>query len=468
MTFREKFLREWELYALMALAITLRLPDLGLPFFWDEMLVYVKPAYLLVTYGFSQLLHSRVEPLLFFGHEPGFAALLGLTFKLFGVQVEAARGLMLALTAMQLFYTYRIGVWFAGRLAGSAAVLLWFAIPVVYAHSTQALADVAAASFAIAACYQAIRARPKSYMVFGLLAGSMRVTALAVFIPVLLMKIFMPRERPEITARKFFYYSAPLLSIPAYFLLEKFATGSWITTPAAEGFSFQPEKYFANLSAYALDQLWVEQNLRFLTLSALAGALLAFFKLGKGPEVFLFLGITASYLLGVSFFSQANMRYCIPIYSLIAVLAAAIFVRITSYRWLWLLPVLLWVTASARQLHGTDSYVGNGFEDDLQHRDIVKVHQQMADYLQKTFPGKRIYAVWPFSQAIRLPFLGYVENPALLGTVNPSEPFDLLVLTETSAPGDYLKQQETIEKFKLVEIKRFTRSGKSISLWAHR
>ena len=123
--------------------VALKASVLGLPFFWDEIVVYALPAQNLFTNGLSQI-HPlfRSFPELFFGHPPAYAFSLALAYKIFGATPLVARTFTLAMACLGLGASFQLVSRLTRPWIGFLAVLLLALDPNYFSQSTQVLSDV--------------------------------------------------------------------------------------------------------------------------------------------------------------------------------------------------------------------------------------------------------------------------------------------------------------------------------------
>jgi hypothetical protein len=137
------------------------------------------------------------------------------------------------------------------------------------------------------------------------------------------------------------------------------------------------------------------------------------------------------------------------------------------------------------------------FENNLAMADFVELHQTAAQFLEKTYPNRRIYTAWPLTQALRDPAFGYVKTKqAPVETADlrystlrviDSKNVDVLVLySRTWEPEwgvlrfgiverflhrfyEYEPQMNTAqvrEHFGLIPVQRWTRRGQWVEIYA--
>lgn len=449
---RAWFFAEGEILLLLLLALCLKAPALSVPFFWDEILTYAGPARWLSENGLYRVLPGLHPAQLFFGHPPGLSLASALLFKIFGSHPEPARILVLTTSLTQLFFTYRLGVHFRGRATGFAAAAALLALPTFFAHSTQALGDVTAAGFGAAALYYALKNEGKHYALWALLAVLSKETALALVLPVFIWSLLRDRSPASIL-----WYAAPLLALGGFFLSEKIFTGRFTNFPFMETVAFVDEGYFSRLLRYGHAFFFSHANAALATAAGLGALTL----LRRRPrEVTLLLAVLLCYWGGISVLTLINDRYWLPVLPLLAVLAASL-----AFDRKWLLAPLLgaWIWSTLSFHHDAQSVPGHGWEESMNYRDVVSVHQEACRYVEEHYPRSKVYAVWPLSDALLFPWLGYVSQKF---EVVPAAPYDLVLVSDASAHYGYEAQRTEIKSAGLRLIRRFEKNGKYAEIWA--
>ena len=113
-------------------------------------------------------------------------------------------------------------------------------------------------------------------------------------------------------------------------------------------------------------------------------------------------------------------RYLLPILPILyAAIAAAASVYPASWRWFSHTAMVALLIAG---WFWNPSYPFS-YENNLAWTDFVALQKEAANYLEAYAPDKRIASAWPFTGAIKHPYLGYVERP----------------LTGVELPGFHLK-----------------------------
>jgi len=464
---KELLRRHWPILGFIFLVTMLKFKELSLPYFWDELIVYAKPAQWLYLNGLYRVLPGLHPPTIFFGHIPGFSWLVALGFKLFGAQFEVARSVVLALHLIQFIFTYRLGSLLGGRSAGIAAAAALFAIPTVFSHSTQVLSDPALASLVVAAVYYACVGNDRSYSWIAVLAALMKETSLAFSVPVFFVRIFQAKQRNELTGLLLIRYGLPIAAVFGFFLSEKVATGSFTNFPFTETLSLAPLPILERAQYYAHVYLWQSQNLSLLVSASALGAISIAIKGTRLQRWFLLFAVSifVCFWLGISCFTAINARYFLPVFPFVCATAAGGLSLLMGRSWP-LLAVSVWIWICVPNYHGAGSGIGHGWEENMQHKDMIEVHIEAAKFLEKNHPTSRIYAVWPIHAQLSDPFFGYVQNA--LNTVHApasEKYYDLIVAAESSVPNLYAEQLKAIKSEHLILEKSFLKNGKLIEVW---
>jgi len=136
------------------------------------------------------------------------------------------------------------------------------------------------------------------------------------------------------------------------------------------------------------------------------------------------------------------------------------------------------------------------FENNLAMVDFVELHRTAAQFVEKTYPNRRIYTAWPLTQALRDPAFGYVHaklSPtetadlrySTLQAIDPKKVDVLVLYSRTWEPGwgvlrfgiiqrflhrfyEYEPQMNSAqvrEHFGLSPVQRWTRRGQWIEIY---
>ena len=150
-------------------------------------------------------------------------------------------------------------------------------------------------------------------------------------------------------------------------------------------------------------------------------ALFAGFRMLRSKEWKIAAWVAVAQVVVVTVFGYAMLeRYFLPILPILyAAIAAAASVYPASWRWFSHTAMVALLIAG---WFWNPPYPFS-YENNLAWTDFVALQKEAANYLEAYAPDKRIASTWPFTGAIKHPYLGYVERP----------------LTGVELPGFHLK-----------------------------
>lgn len=227
---------------------------------------------------------------------------------------------------------------------------------------------------------------------------------------------------------------------------------------------FLPNPYFNTHaflvpSADSLKWVFYSQGRIILTLLIL---FISFFniKIFWKKEFALFLLIVL-FFVGTYSFVYFMPRYILPILPYFFILGAYAIVLLFKNTKVQLLLVATIITIFISQFHGTGSGYGS-FETDMQYVDIVTTHKAASKYVEEICPQKTVLALWPLSTAMREPYLGYVDKPIKIASLN--EVYDIILYTPQGVPENQ-ELKKIIQKQNLILDKKFEKNGKYVEVY---
>jgi hypothetical protein len=138
-----------------------------------------------------------------------------------------------------------------------------------------------------------------------------------------------------------------------------------------------------------------------------------------------FLSVVLAYLAFMSAVGGAVLaRYMLPALPLVILALVSTLWRRVKY---WKLIVGAVAIAFVAGLFSNPPY-GFSLEDNLAYRDFIVMHAEAARFLSMRYPGERILTVWPASDELTRPWLGYVNANA-----SADQPFRVLRIEDFSA-----------------------------------
>jgi hypothetical protein len=423
------------LAACIAAVVLLHLPQLKLPYYWDEAGYYVPAARDLYLTGDPIPRSTHTNP-----HPPLLAAYLAASWKLFGFSPLVTRLAMAALAGATLYALLLLAPLAASPAAGLWAALWTLTTPVFFAQSTLAHLDIAAAPGLLLSVYFYLRRRLAACVLAGTLLCLVRETGVAVVLTLAAFEFYKQKRdrrngRQEAGGRRqgmgdcllppasCFPLLLPLLPLATWFLYLRYRTGLWLG-----------DAYFANYNVFRVlhPARWALQftkrayqlgfaDFHWVATALIVAAVWRNVVTGRRPVrqpggLSPLAAVMAVYLALLSVFGAPLHRYLLPIVPLFLLLAARAAFQL-HFRGrnavLALLPVAFVVC-----WFWNPPYMF-AHEDNLSYADYVRLHKETAPLLEDLPPGTRILTAWPASDELSRPWLGYVRRS--LATVEVAE-----------------------------------------------
>ena len=460
-----------------------------LPYFWDELGQFV-PAALDIFHDGAWIPHSAVPN----AHPPGVMAYLAAVWDIFGYSIPATRAAMLLLASCGSFFTFLLAIHLCRGLHGAPAfapALLLLIDPLFYTQAMLAELDMPATLFTVLALLLFLQDRHRAAALA--CTGLVLAKETGALLPLILILVLLADPpRSKFAA----YYIAPFVVLAVWFLILWRATGHLF---GDAGFTHYNLSYALNPVRASLCLL---RRIYYLFLAdfrwvgtvaiALAWKKTRIYSNRTWRITWLFI---VAHVLMVSLLGGAELeRYLLPVLPLVYIAMSA--------GWSVLRPK--WRNASIAVVAGglIAGLIFNPpfpfpFENNLAMVDFVELQRTAAQFVEKTYPTRRIYTAWPLTQALRNPAFGYVNtklSPSETGdlrysTLRALDPKDVDVLvlySRTWEPEwgvlrfgtverflhrfyEYERQMNTAqvrEHFGLVPIQRWTRRGQWVEIYS--
>lgn len=412
----------WAVFALTFAGVFLaHLPLLRLPYYWDEAGYYIPAAFDFFRTG-SLIPYSTLTN----AHPPLPSIYLAACWKMFGFSPFVTRTGMCVIAAVALTAVWRIALLVCGeRRVALATLALTGVYPVFFAQSSLAHADLfAAAGVLWGLAFFLSREKLWAAVVCFALAALAKETAIITPFALAGWEMWAGlRGRDSKRAR-----SAGLLVV-AVVPLALWYVYHWHRT----GFVFGNAQYLrynatANLTPLRmLVALWHRTNQVTLHMNLFVPVLLALacLLLDRLPEregvgesldyrvVFLVVIVT-----NVVFFSVLGgallTRYMLPLYPLVILMCVLTF-RERLRRWGWF--VVLSGAAFVAALFVNPPY-RFAPEDNLAYSDLIRLQQDAIAQIVARYPHETVLTVWPASDELMKPELGYVSEPVSVSAID--------------------------------------------------
>lgn len=196
----------WEFLVMVILSVVffmLKLPYMELPYYWDELAVYAKGAWMMSEGPFS-LMPSALHPETSRGHPLLSYLVFSIPFKFFNNDVTSVHAFVTVIGIALLWLVYVVGNGMFRRPVGLIAAVLLAAQPVFIAQSGLVLPEVLLSLCMLAAVYFFYKGHLIGYALAASAAMLVKETAiimpLVVLIPTFLLFITKQTNRPSIAS----------------------------------------------------------------------------------------------------------------------------------------------------------------------------------------------------------------------------------------------------------------------------
>jgi 4-amino-4-deoxy-L-arabinose transferase-like glycosyltransferase len=417
------------LYPLIFVAVYLtHFPLLELAYFWDEAGYYI-PAALDFFHTGSLIPHSTLTN----AHPPLPSVLLSTWWHMCGgPSIGATRILVCIFASIALLGVFRLARGVAGPLVATVVTVLTGLYPIWFAQSTLAHADIFTAAFTLwALSYYIIQPTAESpghnrfawaavLFCFAALAKETAIinpVALALWELILLFSSDPEeKERREVHRRWILALASPILPLAIWYAYHFQHTGFIFGNP-----EFLRYNATGNLSAgriflsfwHRTVHLTMHMNMYVPVVLTIA-ILLTAKPVRRTPASLLrpvlpaLVVVLMGNLIVYSVLGGALLtRYLLAMFPLILLICVSIWSeRVRGWAWVAGLTAACFVTG----LWVNPPY-GFAPEDNLTYRDMVILHAQAINLIEKRYPAATVLTAWPASAELERPELGYSHKP---------------------------------------------------------
>lgn len=428
---------------------------LNTPYYWDEI-GWAKAAYWLSENNLLRFIPGLHPPAAFWGHPSGLHLTLATIFKLLGQSIWLSHLLILLFSFLGVYFTYLLAGFLYGSPVGIFSALFLFFSPIYYAQSGFFLGDIPVTALGVASVYFAIRKKYVPYLICAIYMVMIKETGIAIVFSLLIYFFFTEWIKLKHKFKEFLIYSVPLLVITSFFIFQKIITGKFccIYPYKFELFNIQSEALF-NQAIRISKWLFVYQY-RYI-FSFLIVLNLILIKTSRNRKenllfllVFLFSGFSFTFLYFLP-------RYLLPAVPYLCIMGAWSISELIKSKVLQTAVGVALVVLMTNSLTGSPIQGNN--EWNMKYLDVIKMHKEMAEFIEKNYPDSRILTIFPNTDQLKTPYLGYVKKPLI--TINLPEDkllgynqnFDLILISDPA--GRHInKLREYVKRNKLHMVKR--------------
>jgi hypothetical protein len=397
----------WMFLVFAALIVPAHLWLVRLPYYWDEAGQFV-PAALDLLHDGAWIPHST-EPNI---HPPALSAYLAAVWRVAGFTPETTRFAMLFLAVAAALAAFLLAIELTRDTKGTPAFLavaLLAISPLFFAQSVLAQLDLPAMLFATVALLLFLQQHMR--------AAAAACVALVLFketgaIVPLVLGAWLVREKRW---RDALWFAAPLVLLAGWVVVLARHTGSWAGNSEFVRYNVWTPLQPARLLMTLLRRFYFLAIANFHWIGS-AAVVLAWRAGGFRSRPWRIAGLlVAAHVLLFTVLGGAVLnRYLLPIMPIVfAAMAAAI-------AWLpkpWRIGTTAALVLGLLASNWINPPYAFPFEENLAFADFVRLHADAADYVAHWYPGAEVRTIWPMSDELIRPELGYVPRPIKVRTL---------------------------------------------------
>jgi hypothetical protein len=375
-------------------------PFLNLPYFWDEAGHFIPAARDLLELG--RWIPVSTPPNI---HPPGVVAFLALAWKLAGYSLVTTRVAMLVLASSGLLATFLL----ARELGATGyqpylATLLLFISPLFFAQAMLAQLDAPAMLFTALALLFFLRGAFRESAAVCVVLILVKETGLIV--PLVFAAVLIKEHR----RREASWFALPGLLLAVWIAVLSASTGHWAGSSDFASYNLRYLLDPFRLTVSLLRRIYYLLFANFHWIGTVAIVLA--WRRGRCLEtrpwriVLLF---AVAHVTLVALFGGASLeRYLLPIMPLFyAAMATSLATQPPIARAIGT-SVLAAGLAAGNWINPPYPFP---YENNLALVDFIDIHKRAAEYLAHRCPSARINTVWPLTEELAHPKLGYVSSP---------------------------------------------------------
>ncbi len=460
---------------LLTMILISKAPTLLLPYHWDELEAYVRPAHYLAAEGLWRIFpgtyvdipeyypaisrHNPAET--FFGHPPGLYFTLALSYRLITESIWISHLLAITFAFLGVYYTYRLGSFLFDRVAGLFGALFLFGTPLYFAQSGLVLGDVPITALGVMSVYYALRERYGGFWLCSVYMVLVKETSVAILVALWIYVFWTQKNQPDIK-RKLLFHSIPILILGLFFLWQRLAAGSVFPNPYM---GYNKVVYFDWSHAGWVIRWTLFAQYRWVLCSLILIHFLVHRRRAWKREYILF-ALMGLFYMGAFCFLFFMTRYVLPFLPYLCLAGAAAIVALVRNRGVQVAVAMIILMAFGSKFY--EHYIGySNYGEDLQYTDMIAIHQVACHYIETHFENPRVATLYPVSLMLEEPYLGYVKKA--IPVVSPEQDFDVLVYVKhykaKSPRYTHTPLQKLIAAHRCRLVKTIEKNGKSLQIY---
>ncbi len=399
---------------IVVLNFLIRIPFLNFPVHWDESVYFG---------GSLAILDNKLNPFIeFWSYKPPFVfELTALFYKLFGISRWMIRLIVALVSSLSIFLTYQLGRKIFNYKVGFWASVLLFLNPLFFTQSNFFHAAIFLTALFLLTIYFYFHKNLKLYLLFASLLVLTKEPAVLIIISLACFD-FMVNFR-EIALKKLvkreMIILSPLLFFIAWVLLNKHFLGWYLWPHNVSYFSLSARSYgrspFSEFFSVAFQEhcSWFIFGLIFFVLflsTQIASLRKKIFN--KWFFYFFSLAVIFPFIFYFGAFLPRYYLFTLPglFLSFVWVLEK-VFKRKKIKVLILAIICFFFLMVPIRHLFFPKEVPKWSGERDMSYLKIVRVLEEVSDFIQEEAPDSPIITRWPVTMAISGPFFGYVDFP---------------------------------------------------------
>ncbi|MCC7244990.1 MAG: glycosyltransferase family 39 protein [Saprospiraceae bacterium] len=449
--------------ATLGIFALLKLPDLGLPFYWDESWSYA-PALHLMSERIPSLLPGAIPEENYRGHPLLYYFLAGWWLKIFGVSKVSFHSFGLAITLSALSVIYLMGKRFFSPAIGWLTAVLCMVQGLFFAQANMVLPEIAVTALVLLSYYFYFQQRWKYYLIAAsalLLTKESGVVLLAaIVIGYTLECVFDGRTTVRQWLGRSLLLCLPITPYLLFLLLQKNLYG-WAFHPDHVGYMAKDWPTLKKKIDMVFDAVFVADRRRVLIYLLGVGGIVALLRYFKNknwsahhaPTIH-FLVFVVLYIIfsALNFFTFRYIIVCIPMVIYLALYWLNGLER--PLKWTTLLIALV---SGGILLSGTLLNTGAG-DVNPGYKKMVLLQQQGVQWMEQNVPVTANIGVQDFVVANHLKHFrtGMLSGPdkeykTVVWEINGNTDYCIFTATEYDPRKEQLLQSGAIELAKRFE-----------------
>lgn len=394
------------------LIFILKSPTLNVPFHLDEISFYG---------GVRLILNNNFNPFVegWWGyHPPLIYELAAVSEYWWGFSRISLRFLILIFSYLSLWFTYLLGRKLYDKEVGFFSSLLLFTCPLFFAQSGLFHLSIPLTALSVMSLYFYFQDKKISYLIAGSLLVLTKETGIFVIAGIAIYELIKrARENKALlTIKKFIFLTFPLIPFMVWLGLNRYYLG-WFFWPYYKEFFF-----FSKTQPWPTGSIWERASIAFnyhywwiittvLFLSALLSLINPRLKKKFFNQRFLFLLLLPPVVFiffSLALFLPRYMLFVYPLWLIAFVFSIKQMIRKkVIYYFVFSLIAILFITC---WFNYPRRRVVWGGEMNLAYLDVIKAHQDVADFLQEEYPDSRILTTDLMAAKFTRPIYGYVSR----------------------------------------------------------